>query len=82
MEGMLVPIGADLRPVARLGEAGDENKPGETQQVPKRWPFAGQIQISSLTASYDETEPVKALESIDLSIEAGEKIGICGRTGR
>lgn len=75
-------IGAVARIKNFTEEAGDENKPEETQQVPERWPSAGQIQISSLTASYDETEPVKALESIDLSIQAGEKIGVCGRTGR
>lgn len=75
-------IGAVARIKNFTEEAGDENKPTEIQQPPENWPSAGEVVISNLTASYDMAESVKALDGIDLVIAAGEKVGICGRTGR
>lgn len=75
-------IGAVARIKNFTEEAGDENKPAESATPPANWPSAGEVVISNLTASYDESEPVKALDDIEISIKAGEKVGICGRTGR
>lgn len=75
-------IGAVARIKNFTEEAGDENKPSETIQPPAHWPSAGGVVVSNLTASYDESEPVNALDGIDLVIRPGEKVGVCGRTGR
>ncbi|KAJ3488621.1 hypothetical protein NLG97_g6170 [Lecanicillium saksenae] len=74
-------IGAVARIKNFTEETADENKPTETTQPPESWPAAGEVIISNLTASYDETEPVKALDGVEINIKPGEKVGICGRTG-
>ncbi|OAA81152.1 multidrug resistance-like protein [Akanthomyces lecanii RCEF 1005] len=74
-------IGAVARIKNFTEEAGDENKLNETAEPPETWPSAGGVVISDLTASYDEREPVKALDGIKIVIKPGEKVGICGRTG-
>ncbi|KAL4941343.1 hypothetical protein BDV06DRAFT_223239 [Aspergillus oleicola] len=56
-----------------------ENLPAERDSVPPDWPAEGHIEFKSLSAEYRASEPV--LNDINLSISAGEKIGICGRTG-
>ncbi|KAK6449569.1 hypothetical protein FP744_10005819 [Trichoderma asperellum] len=43
------------------------------------WPSKGRIEIEALCASYPSSGRV--LNDITLSIQAGEKVGICGRTG-
>ena len=53
-----------------------------TQSDPKdeHWLKDGKIEIRNLTLSYaPDLEPV--LHGIDLDVKAGEKIGVCGRTG-
>ncbi|EQB47303.1 ABC transporter [Colletotrichum gloeosporioides Cg-14] len=53
-----------------------------------RWPNKGCIELRDISASYgsstndcDEKSTPKALNGISISIRAGEKIGIVGRTG-
>ena len=59
----------------------DENLPDETSDVDEEWPSSGAIAFENVSASYDSsTEPV--LQNIYLSISPGEKVAICGRTGR
>ncbi|KAK3368578.1 ABC transporter [Podospora didyma] len=55
------------------GEAAPPTVPG------KEWPVSGRIQMQDVEASYDGTE--KALKGVSLTINAGEKVAICGRTG-
>ncbi len=43
------------------------------------WPSEGAIHFQSVYAAYDSSRMV--LKDLTLSIQAGEKIGICGRTG-
>jgi ATP-binding cassette subfamily C (CFTR/MRP) protein 1 len=57
-----------------------ENKEIEDHTPSASWPNQGAITFSGLTASYNDTTP-PALQSIDLTIMPGQKIGICGRTG-
>uniref|UniRef100_K3WUY0 ABC-type xenobiotic transporter n=1 Tax=Globisporangium ultimum (strain ATCC 200006 / CBS 805.95 / DAOM BR144) TaxID=431595 RepID=K3WUY0_GLOUD len=46
------------------------------------WPSHGQIDVHGLTVTYrTSTTTVAALSDINCAIQAGEKIGICGRTG-
>ncbi|CRG88497.1 hypothetical protein PISL3812_05528 [Talaromyces islandicus] len=57
-----------------------EHQECETTNPPSEWPSAGQLTLSNLTASYTEgRSPV--LKNISLSISAGTKVGICGRSG-
>lgn len=49
-------------------------------EVPDQWPANGSIELNKLTAAYDDgLKPV--LSGITLSIKAGNKVGIVGRTG-
>lgn len=77
-------IGAVARIKQFAEETGEESLPGETQEPPPRWPEQGAIQISNLSASYGDgkVDAVKALDDVNLEIKVGEKVGICGRTGR
>ncbi|KAH8701351.1 P-loop containing nucleoside triphosphate hydrolase protein [Phaeosphaeriaceae sp. PMI808] len=51
----------------------------ETDVPPPAWPESGRIDIRGVQAGYSPNRPV--LKSVTLSIEPGQKIGICGRTG-
>ncbi|XP_070559247.1 ATP-binding cassette sub-family C member 8-like isoform X2 [Ptychodera flava] len=51
-----------------------------TYNPPPSWPDKGNIQFEDVSVRYaDDLEPV--LEDINVQFKAGEKIGICGRTG-
>ncbi|KAL4924344.1 putative ABC multidrug transporter [Aspergillus undulatus] len=56
-----------------------EDLPTESDSVPPGWPAQGHIEFKSLCAEYRDSEPI--LKDLCLSINAGEKIAICGRTG-
>jgi ATP-binding cassette, subfamily C (CFTR/MRP), member 1 len=43
------------------------------------WPQAGHVTIRDLTCSYSDTI---ALNTVNLDLAAGQKIHVCGRTGR
>jgi ATP-binding cassette subfamily C (CFTR/MRP) protein 1 len=57
-----------------------EDLPGEDTMPPPVWPSKGAIEFRNVSASYKPDEPV--LKGVSLTIEAGQKIGLCGRTGR
>ena len=57
-----------------------ENLPGETHGVPENWPEQGAIEIKNVSASYKPNSDL-VIRNLNLSILAGEKIGICGRSG-
>ncbi|KAH8736482.1 P-loop containing nucleoside triphosphate hydrolase protein [Ilyonectria robusta] len=57
---------------------------------PERWPQQGQIELKDVSATYstecrqedaDTAQPSLALRNINLSVKAGERVAICGRTG-
>ena len=59
--------------------------PSEQQELvtadpPESWPKNGHVSIHNLGASYSE-EGKQVLNGINLDIKAGERIGLCGRTG-
>ncbi|KAJ5546687.1 hypothetical protein N7494_004272 [Penicillium frequentans] len=56
-----------------------EDQPGEDREVPPNWPSKGAVSFHSVSAAYRPSEPV--LNDVSLTIQAGEKVGICGRTG-
>ncbi|XP_059181762.1 ATP-binding cassette sub-family C member 9 isoform X2 [Centropristis striata] len=52
----------------------------DTSQVPENWPQDGEIKIQDLCVRYDPMlKPV--LKHVNMYIEPGQKVGICGRTG-
>ncbi|KAI1078911.1 ATPase-like protein [Whalleya microplaca] len=71
-----------------------EDQLGETVMPPPEWPLRGGITIGGVSASYDDDKtemsekapqdngPITlALDNLNLSIQAGEKVAICGRSG-
>lgn len=58
-----------------------EEQPASGAIVPEPWPSRGTLHIRGLTVSYEKTH-VPALKNINLSIEPGQHLVICGRTGR
>lgn len=78
-------IGAVAR-VKRFEESTpNENSADETQQPPADWPTTGAIVFDRVTATYkdddaDNSKP--AISDLSLAVAHGEKIGICGRSGR
>ncbi|KAH8695211.1 P-loop containing nucleoside triphosphate hydrolase protein [Talaromyces proteolyticus] len=56
-----------------------EHRLREREPVPPKWPEEGGIEFDKVVASYDGENNV--LKGISLSIQAGQRIGICGRSG-
>ena len=56
-----------------------EDRPEENGNLPPHWPNRGAIEFHQVSASYDGSR--KVLKDLNLSIRAGEKVAICGRTG-
>ncbi|KAF4972333.1 hypothetical protein FZEAL_9615 [Fusarium zealandicum] len=72
-------IGAISRIRSFTCDTASEHEPQEKEQPPDLWPSKGAIVFDNVSAGYRESEHV--LKNLSLSIEAGQKIGICGRTG-
>lgn len=72
-------IGSILRVKMFSENVPSENLPTENDSLPPDWPSQGNIVFDSVSAEYRASEPV--LRDVSLSIQAGEKVGICGRTG-
>jgi ABC-type multidrug transport system fused ATPase/permease subunit len=49
-------------------------------QIPLKWPTQGEVIIINLIASYRKDLPI-IINNLNISFEAGKKIGIIGRTG-
>lgn len=45
------------------------------------WPASGSLALSNVSASYTADDSCLVLDDISFKIAAGQKIGICGRTG-
>jgi len=62
-------------------ETESESSPEEDFDVPHDWPTSGKIEICNLSAKYRPEKESTVLNDINISISAGEKVCICGRTG-
>uniref|UniRef100_A0A7S3A6C5 Probable ATP-dependent transporter ycf16 n=2 Tax=Rhodosorus marinus TaxID=101924 RepID=A0A7S3A6C5_9RHOD len=80
---------SQMSAVERIGEYSSstgvpQEEPPETkarlQSVKKSWPRYGQIDFSNITMRYRADLP-PVLSDISFTVQRGEKIGICGRTG-
>lgn len=56
-----------------------ETQPDECDLPSSRWPSRGEVVLSDLTAAY--SSQAIALKVINLRVEAGQMVAICGRTG-
>ncbi|KAK2738351.1 ABC multidrug transporter [Colletotrichum kahawae] len=81
---LLLKYWADLETslgaVARIREFQMET-PAEVDgdmEVESVWPDRGRVKISNVSAAYDEHQ---VLRGVNLDIQPGEKVAICGRTG-
>jgi ABC-type multidrug transport system fused ATPase/permease subunit len=73
-------LGAIARIRSFAESTADENRPEEHHIVPEKWPMHGAIEFKNIIASYSaDSDPV--IRNINVSVKAGEKIGICGRSG-
>ncbi|OOQ90525.1 putative ABC multidrug transporter [Penicillium brasilianum] len=72
-------IGSILRVKDFTQNVESEDQPGEDGEIPPNWPSNGAVTFHSVSAAYRPSEPV--LNDVSLSVAAGEKVGICGRTG-
>ncbi|CEJ94182.1 hypothetical protein VHEMI09730 [[Torrubiella] hemipterigena] len=54
----------------------------DTKPAPDLWPAAGSVEFHHVSSSYSAGgEPIMALENINITINAGEKVVVTGRTG-
>ncbi|KAJ5159339.1 uncharacterized protein N7500_008990 [Penicillium coprophilum] len=81
-------IGAIARTKAFVTHTASENKPGENEGPQARdidlslWPSHGAIEFHDVYASYEVgEEQTYVFRNLSLSIQPGQKIGICGRSG-
>ena len=85
-------IGAIARIRAFVATTANENRPEENLQVlldsagsaspSTTWPPMGAIEFHNVSASYKTGSNQKlAIRNLCMSIRAGEKVGICGRSG-
>jgi ABC-type multidrug transport system fused ATPase/permease subunit len=59
---------------------GKHIRPADSVRVPDAWPSRGRIELKGVELRY-RLGLAPALRGIDVSIQAGERVGICGRTG-
>ena len=78
---METSIGAVARIRQFNADTPNENLPDESSEPPLQWPDKGKINISDLSASYSKDAEKATLSNINIAVEAGQKVGICGRTG-
>lgn len=73
-------LGAIARLRAFEKETPSEIDTAHPENVPVRWPSLGEIQVNDLTASYS-IGSTPTLRKVSATIQPGQKIAICGRTG-
>lgn len=76
-----IALGAIKRVRSYVRNVKDENLPDEKADVEDAWPTSGKIRFKDVSASYDPSSG-QVLRRINLEVKPGEKIAICGRTGR
>ncbi|KAH0376082.1 putative ABC transporter, partial [Aureobasidium melanogenum] len=72
-------LGSIARVKSFVSTTPSETNTNETATPPPNWPTCGSIQLCDISVKYGDRK--LALESVSLTINHGEKIGICGRTG-
>lgn len=73
-------IGAISRLKTFVEHTATENLPPEIQSVPENWPTHGAVEFRNVSASYTANSNL-VIRNLNMSVAAGQKIGICGRSG-
>ena len=79
----LTQVENQMNSVERLNQYAmylEQEAPYKLGPLPENWPSKGQIQFNNVSVAYRKGLPL-VLKNLNFSIKAGEKIGICGRTG-
>lgn len=58
----------------------EENPTQKFSELPEQWPKSGSIEFNDVCLKYSEAGDYM-LKSLNVKIESGEKVAICGRTG-
>lgn len=58
----------------------NENSADATVEIPEEWPQNGEVRLSNISITYEHG--TSALKDINFTVSPGQKLGICGRTGR
>ncbi|RSL82873.1 hypothetical protein CEP52_016853 [Fusarium oligoseptatum] len=74
-------IGAVARLRNFATKTGTERVSHDDAEPDELWPSKGDIEVRRVWATYDGASEEYALQGIDVSIRAGERIALCGRTG-
>jgi ABC-type multidrug transport system fused ATPase/permease subunit len=73
-------LGAISRLINFSNQTANENRPEENECVPENWPAHGTIEFTNVSASYTSDDNL-VIKNFNMSVSAGQKIGICGRSG-
>ena len=82
---MIARLEADMSSVERILYYTDNIEPEAPDEIPGKdpepgkWPTAGGIEFSNMSMRYRDGPLV--LKNLSFSVNPGEKIGVCGRTG-
>lgn len=79
VEANIVSVERVEKYINELAQERPRNLP-EDKTLPANWPSEGKIEFRKFSARYRDELPL-AMKDISIVINAGEKIGICGRTG-
>ncbi|KAF2223913.1 P-loop containing nucleoside triphosphate hydrolase protein [Elsinoe ampelina] len=74
-------IGAVTRVREFEADTPTEHKADEMAEPPETWPEKGTLEMQGIRAQYKAGSQDWALQDIDISIEQGQKVALCGRTG-
>ncbi|KAM5360718.1 hypothetical protein ACJA88_014729 [Fusarium oxysporum] len=74
-------IGAVARLRNFTTKTGTERISHDDGKRDERWPSKGNVELRGIWATYNGDAGEYALQGIDVSIRAGERIALCGRTG-
>jgi ATP-binding cassette, subfamily C (CFTR/MRP), member 1 len=82
---MIARMEADMSSVERILYYTDNIEPEAPDEIPEKdppqgsWPTKGEIELSNMSMRYRDGPLV--LKHLSFSVNPGEKIGVCGRTG-
>jgi ABC-type multidrug transport system fused ATPase/permease subunit len=74
------PTSSSLERIERYVNIEHEKAPSELGVPPAYWPADGSLRVENLSARYSPGGP-RVLHEISFNINAGERVGIVGRTG-
>lgn len=82
---MWTQLETSLGAIARVKEfeieTAQEKEPEVPQELASMWPANGKVVINGATASYSKDSLSPAVNDVTVTIEAGKRVAICGRTG-